>query len=178
MTVWILAALVGAAPPITEENWREHPAIREIRGVFQDVENLRETERLNKKERTFSDCLAYKDDLSRALFSDAKGTPRLYTRQAGSEDSAITIKAYYDGKARLRFVLADAGAVNATSVRIRVYFDEAGKLLWENREIIAGPGYPFPEPWPDKWTARDPAKAFLGPSLCPEEDSEAANADD
>ena len=178
MTVWILAALVGATPPITEENWREHPAIREIRRVFQDVESLRETERLRSKQRTFADCLAYKDDLSRTLYTDPVGMPRLYTRQAGSEDSAITIKAYYDGRARLRFVLADAGAVNATSIRIRVYFDEAGKPLWENREVIAGPGYPFPSPWPDRWTARDPAKAFLGPSLCREEDEETAVADD
>ena len=169
MTAWILATLVGVAPPITEENWREHPAIKEIRRVFQDVESLRETERLRRKKRVFTNCLEYKDDLSRTLYTDPVGTPRLYTRQAGSDDSAITIKSYYDAQARLRFVLADAGAVNSTSMRIRVYFDEAGNRLWENREVIAGPGYPFPEPWPDKWAAKDPAKAFVGPSACAED---------
>jgi hypothetical protein len=171
MTAWIVAALIGVVPPITEENWREHPAIREIRRVFQDVESLRETERLRRKRRFFADCLAYKDDMSRTLYTDPVGTPRLYTRQAGSEDSAITIKSYYDSQAHLRFVLADAGAINATAIRIRVYFDEAGRLLWENREVIAGPGYPFPDPWPDKWTTRDPVTAFTGPSVCPDDRS-------
>ena len=160
--------VVGVSPPITNENWRDHPVIREIRRVFQEVETLRETERLRRKRRTFSDCLAYKDDLARTLFTDASGKPRLYTREAGSDDSAITIKSYYDTQARLRFLVVDAGAVNATSMRIRVYFDEEGHSLWEQREVVAGPGYPFPEPWPDKWTARDPAQAFLGPSACAE----------
>jgi hypothetical protein len=69
--------VVGVSPPITEQNWKDHPAIKEAKSTLADVEQLKETERLRRKKRTFDNCTEYKDDLTRTLYNDPSGTPRL-----------------------------------------------------------------------------------------------------
>ncbi|MBI5509358.1 MAG: hypothetical protein HY903_11455 [Deltaproteobacteria bacterium] len=166
MTLQVGILLALAAAPITDDNWRQHPVVRDVRRVQDEVESLRDMARLKRKRRTFDSCTRFQDDISRTLYTDRGGVPRLYTRSAVSDDTAVNIKGYYDAKARLRYLLVDAGAANATAMRIRIYFDTDGQRLWETRELFTGPGYPFPDPWPDKWIARDAAGAFANPVDC------------
>ncbi len=64
---------------------------------------------------------------------------------------------------RLRFLFVKGGAVNDSAVELRIYFDEEGKRLWEDRKLVKGPGYTFINPWPDELIARDAEKAFRAP---------------
>jgi hypothetical protein len=154
------AAITSAgAEPITEANWLHHPAIVEIRTIYQEIKDAEKAGRLRKEERTFGYCRPY-EDTDRALSLDADGAVRSYYRAAGSEDSAIKAYYYYDRDGALRFVLAEAGAVNDTRYEYRIYLSKTGERLWQAQRLLKGPGYTFPSELPDEWLVRHPKQAF------------------
>lgn len=100
---------------------------------------------------------------------DSKGIVRRYERQAGTEDYLLTFQHYYDESGRLRFVYIIGGAVNGTRIHHRIYFDEAGKRIWEAHKQLKGPGkvglFDFPD---DQLAISKPAEDFAAASPCPE----------
>ena len=103
------------------------------------------------------------------MASDSRGRVRFYQSDAGSDDSALKTEHYYDEAGRLRFVFISGGAVNGSHLEHRIYFDEAGKRLWEEHTYTEGPGYTFPEIWPDeRLQINNPAQKFASKSPCPE----------
>jgi hypothetical protein len=127
---------------------------------------------LKTSERKFAYCEPYEDTL-RKLTVDSRGIARRYETQGGSEDSSLTTEQYYDQGGALRFVFITGGAVNGSVLEHRIYFDEAGKRIWEEHKYIKGPGYTFPEVWPDERIQRsDPARAFAASSPCPVDKSD------
>jgi hypothetical protein len=121
--------------------------------------------------REFEYCEPYEDSL-RTLAVDAGGRVRYYERQAGSDDSALKWEHYYDEAGRLRFVFITGGAANGSKLEHRVYFDENGKRIWEEHKYTTGPGYTFPEIWPDEELQRKAvADAFNATSPCTEKKS-------
>jgi hypothetical protein len=94
---------------------------------------------------------------------------RSYRFAGGSEDSTASRALYYDRSGRLRFVLVKAGAVNGTSLEVRIHLSRSGGLLWEKRDLLEGPGYTFPNPWPLSDLTGDPRQAFHAPSRCAEQ---------
>jgi hypothetical protein len=159
------APLVASAEPITASNWRRHPAIVEIRAIYQEARQAGAAGRLRKQEQSFGYCRPY-EDTERTLYRDASGAVRSYHRGAGSDDSAVQVAYYYDRGGALRFVLVKAGAVNGTGYEYRVYLSKAGERLWEERRLLRGPGYTFPSPWPDDWLVRDPLQAYHAEQPC------------
>ena len=150
---------------VTKENWREHPKIVEVRNIYQAVNGGRK--RLRIRKRTFEYCEPY-EDTARLIGTDASGRVRLYQREGGSEDSALTFEHYYDEAGRLRFVLITGGAVSGSKLEHRIYFDAEGKRIWEIRNFTE-PGYTWPEVWPDEeLQISDPAAKFASSSPCPE----------
>lgn len=159
----------GAVEPVTEKNWLKHPDIAEVRSIYQKIMEAKAAGKLTKKERSFdtSTCEPYEDD-RRILYLEQGKKPRIYHFEGGSEDSVVTREMFYDGSGVLRFAFIVAGAYNGTRLEHRVYFSRAGKKIWESQKLLEGPGYTFPDEWPDAELIRDPLQAFNDKSPCRE----------
>jgi hypothetical protein len=155
----------ASAEPITAANWQRHPAVSEIRAIYQEVRRAETTARLRKEQQTFSYCRAY-EDTERILYLDNGGVARSYHTGRGSDDSATQSAYYYDRDGLLRFVFVKAGAVNGTAIEYRIYISTAGKRLWEERRDLQGPGYTFSMQLPDDWLIREPRRAFQAQHPC------------
>lgn len=173
-------ALWSTLPPaqtddeITKANWQQHPKIKAVRAAVQTVKDGLGRKSFKVKTRKFDYCEPY-EDTSRTLGIDSNGRVRYYEKQAGSDDSALKWEHYYDEAGRLRFVLITGGAVNGSELEHRIYFDEEGKRIWEEQKYTKGPGYTFPEIWPDdQLQQRNVAAAFNAKSPCSQPKSKKA----
>ncbi|HUQ31824.1 MAG TPA: hypothetical protein VM095_06880 [Pyrinomonadaceae bacterium] len=153
---------------ITKANWQQHPKIKAIRTIVQSVKTGMTSKRLTTKKRSFEYCEPGEDTL-RVLAIDSHSRARFYQTEGGSEDSSLKFEHYYDEQGRLRFVFITGGAVNGSQMEHRIYFDETGKRIWEEQTLKKGPGYTWPEVWPDdQMQINDPAAKFTSKSSCPE----------
>jgi hypothetical protein len=157
---------------ITSANWQQHPKIKTVRSLVDSINAELKKGGFKISVRKFQYCEPYEDVL-RKLAVDSRGVGRFYQYEAGSDDSALTWQHYYDQSGRLRFAFIFGGAVNGSKLEHRIYFDENGKRLWEEHKYLEGPGYTFPEVWPEEKNdeARpiqksSPAKAFAAESQC------------
>jgi hypothetical protein len=161
-----LAPLAQEPEAITTANWRQHPKIKAVRSVVESVNAGKTKGAFKNSVRKFEYCEPYEDTLRR-MAVDSQGIVRWYQKEAGSEDSSLTWEHYYDEAGRLRFVFISGGAVNGAKLEHRIYFDESGKRIWEEQKYVKGPGYTFPEVWPDEQLQKsDVAKAFAASSPC------------
>jgi len=157
----------SAFGPVTTENWRTHPGVEEIRRIVQEVTELEQDGKLKVAERAGHDsCENYEGDMFRTISRDAKGRARKLTLDAGSQDSSVTVDAYYDLEIKLRFVFVKASAANDTVYEYRIYFGRDGEKIWEQRTLVRGPGYTFPTPWLEEFTPRDPEARFASSTTC------------
>jgi hypothetical protein len=159
-------ATASGNEPVTTANWQNHPAIVEIRKIYQKIEQDKEAGHLRKEQRTFAYCHPYDDGGDRTVYLDSGGDVRSYQVVRGSDDSAAQAAYYYDRDGALRFVLAKAGAVNGTAYEYRIYLAKSGERLWQDLRHVEGPGYSFPAELPDDWLVRDPKQAFAAPDPC------------
>lgn len=159
---------------ITKANWQQHPKIKAIRAIVQSVKTDMSKKTLTTRKRVFEYCEPGEDTL-RMIATDSGGRTRFYQNEGGSEDSSLKLEQYYDEAGRLRFVFITGGAVNGTQVEHRIYFDETGKRIWEAQTLKKGPGYTFPQVWPDEQLQiTDAAGKFSSVSPCPEAKGRAA----
>jgi len=127
-----------------------------------------EAKKLTRKEKKFEDCEPYQDSV-RIMQIDSRGTVRNYYYDSGSDDSMVRRDFYYDNNGKLRFAFIKGGAVNGTKIEHRIYFDPAGKRIWEIQKLVEGAGYTFPrDTWPDDEIVYDPIKAFNASNICKE----------
>lgn len=154
---------------VTEANWQQHPKIKQVRAIVQAVKAGMGRKALTTKKRAFEYCEPYADT-KRTLAVDSKGRARFYEFEGGSDDSSLKLEHYYDEMGGLRFVFITGGAVNGSQLEHRIYFDEAGKRIWEKQIYKKGEGYTFPTIWPDdQLQLKDAAAKFASSSPCPEE---------
>jgi hypothetical protein len=153
---------------ITKANRQQHPKIKAIRSIVQAVKTGMTGKSLTTKKRSFEYCEPYEDTV-RLIATDSQSRARFYQTEGGSEDSSLKFEHYYDERGRLRFVFITGGAVNGSHMEHRIYFDETGKRIWEEQALKKGPGYTWPEVWPDdQLQINDPAAKFISQSSCPE----------
>jgi hypothetical protein len=153
---------------ITKANRQQHPKIKAIRAIVQAVKTGMTRKSFTTRKRTFEYCEPGEDTL-RILAIDSRSRARFYKTEGGSEDSSLKFEHYYDERGRLRFVFITGGAVNGSQMEHRIYFDETGKRIWEEQTLKKGPGYTWPEVWPDdQLQINDPAAKFTSHSQCPE----------
>jgi len=159
---------------VTSQNWQQHPKIKAVRSVVESINAGLRKKSFKISVRKFEYCESYEDTF-RKMAVDSKGVVRRYENEAGSDDSALTWEHYYDEAGRLRFVFITGGAANGSQLEHRIYFDETGKRIWEEHKYVKGPGYTFPEVWPEEKNDQarpiqkfDAAKAFAATSPCPE----------
>jgi hypothetical protein len=155
-----------AAEAITAANWRTHHAIVEIRAIYRETRQAEVAGRLRKEQSTLGHCRPFYEDVERTLHLDQSGAVRSFHLGGGSDDSAVQAAYYYDREGRLRFVFAEAGAVNGTSIEYRIYLSRTGERLWEEQRRLKGPGYTLPSRLPDEWLVRDPLQAFHTENAC------------
>jgi hypothetical protein len=159
---------------ITASNWQHHPKILQVRAIVSSIDAAVKKGSFKISKREFEYCESYEDTM-RKMAVDSKGVVRRYENEAGSDDSMLTWRHYYDQLGHLRFVFITGGAANGAQLEHRIYFDESGKRLWEEHKYVEGPGYTWPEVWPEGQNdeARpvqksEPAKAFAAKSPCEE----------
>jgi hypothetical protein len=153
---------------VTKANWQQHPKIKAIRAIVQSVKTGMSKKSLTTKKRTFEYCEPG-EDTARMIATDSSGRARFYQNEGGSEDSSLKLEHYYDEEGRLRFVFITGGAVNGSELEHRIYFDETGKRIWEEQTYKKGPGYTFPQVWPDdQLQLTDAGGKFAATSPCPE----------
>jgi hypothetical protein len=153
---------------VTKANWQQHPKIKAIRAIVQSVKTGMSRKSFTVRKRVFEYCEPY-EDTGRMIATDSRGRTRFYQNAGGSDDSALKWEYYYDEAERLRFVFITGGAVNGSRLEHRIYFDEAGKRIWEEHIYKKGPGYTFPDVWPDdQLQIADAAVKFASKSICPE----------
>lgn len=167
-TARISASFSQEGDAITKANWQQHPKIKQVRAIVQAVNDAMTKKSLTIKRRAFEYCEPG-EDTTRTIATDSSGHVRYYLNEAGSEDSSLKWQHYYDEAGRLRFVFITGGAVNGSKLNHRIYFDENGKRIWEEHSYTEGPGYTFPQFWPDEQLQiNDPAAKFSSKSPCPE----------
>jgi hypothetical protein len=153
---------------VTQANWQQHPKIKTVRSIVDAVNAGLSKGAFKISQRKFEYCESYEDTL-RKLAVNPRGIVRMYEKQGGSDDSALTSKHFYDEAGRLRFVFITGGAANGAELEHRIYFDESGQRIWEDHKYVKGPEYSFPEVWPDEQLqTTDPASAFAARSPCRE----------
>lgn len=164
---FIAAYSASADDVLTKKNWVNHPAITEIRSLYQLTKALKAHGELVEKKREFGYCIPYADT-DRILYTDKSGKPRIYYFSGGSDDSTVSTELYYDDAGTRRFAFIIARAINDTHLEHRVYFSKEGIKIWEAQKLLGGPGYTFPTEWPDEALPRDPMQAFSAKHTCDE----------
>lgn len=144
---------------INESNWLNHPKIVEVREIYNEVEGEIRSKNVIEQKKIYEYSEPYAPTL-KVIYFDKYNIVRKYTEEAGSDDSALEFYYYYDHQQLLRFVFIKGGAVNGSILEHRIYFDSNGKKIWEIQKYPEGPGYPFPEVWPESELVFDPWKAF------------------
>lgn len=167
--VFIVAAVLATALPAAAEKRAataglRHPDVIAVRGIYREVEDRIADGQLKKEERHAAGCSPWSDD--RTIYANTKGAIRKYVWEYGGDDSAFTVRHYYDRAGRLRFVFVTAGAVNGTVMEQRIYFNERGARIRETRVLVAGAGYTFPQFSEEEGLLQhDPRRAYE--KVCP-----------
>ena len=137
----LLPVASWAQQPLTAANWRNHPAIRAIRTITQQVDAGVQERNLTVQTDS-ARCNGGAVTLTAHLYADSAGRVREYVVAGGSGDSYSEERYYYDGLGRLRLAFETLGAVNGTEQETRQYFDTTGARLYKDVRLLRGPGYP------------------------------------
>ncbi|GMQ56303.1 hypothetical protein AN1V17_06960 [Vallitalea sediminicola] len=142
---------------INEANWNNHPAIKEIREIYNTIEVSIKSNKLFITNGIKDTDSRFTKDFS--IYKDKNQIVKKYIEESGSEDSGYTASYYFDDVNKLRFVFLELGATNGTNVEYRLYFDAQENKIWEHETLVKGPGYPFSDA--DEYlTILDPEKLF------------------
>jgi len=133
--------------------------------IDQEVEDAIRQGRLTLEIRKLEVCEPFQDE-RRMLHRALDGIIRRYVAAGGSDDAYVTKRFYYDAGEVIALAVISATAVNGTQYQYRLRFDAKGRKLTERRMRIKGPGYPFPDVWPEEEIVRHPRDAFLADNLC------------
>lgn len=162
----IIALFLGfgaQAGKITEKNWKQNPEIIQVRKIVEANQKLKKN--WKKLDRVWNYCEPGVDT-QRILYTDGKNIGRIYSNSGGSDDSSVNLESHYDENGKLRFVFITGGAVNGSKLEHRIYFRANGDRFWELQKYVTGPGYTFPDPWPQDQIVTDPLTAFEAKHPC------------
>jgi hypothetical protein len=135
----LLTGSVFAGETETETNWSNHPEVKKIRIIYNEINSAEKTSKLKKE---MKQCVLYEGnvEIEGELYKDQRGTIRKYVVTGGTGDSRARGEYYYDEKGIPRFTYRFRGAFNGTRIEDRIYFDERGQHLYTNHKS-EGPGY-------------------------------------
>jgi hypothetical protein len=151
----------------TEANWRSHVKIKAIERLVKSID-------LGLKKHSFKSASRDLDcgdwTTVKRIARDSSRTIRWYDDYSAGQDSSTDVRHYYDSTGHLRFVIAFARAANGTREQLRLYFNESGKRIWQNRisKGLGCPGCLAAYNDSDEAIAFNPKKAFSGDQGCKE----------
>jgi hypothetical protein len=168
------ASSAQAAPAenkaVTLDNWKTHPAIKEVDAIHDEIETGISDRRFRIKMRRFDTdsptCGRYPSK-SKTLAIDADRHLRLYQiEQLGPRNEPITLSRYYDDQGKLRFVYGDN-----TVTSLRIYLDSAGQVFWGVEQ--SGDKYTKADPTYNYWetnprNASGARDEYLSQESCPD----------
>ena len=144
---------------VNQQNWTKHPLILEIDKIKDEIDKEISAKKYQQKEKSieFSEPWV---PTSKVVYLKEDNNTIKYTQEAGSDDSALRYQYYYDDLGKLRFVMISGGAVNGSELEHKIYFSSDGKRIWETHRYLKGPGYSFPEIWPEEEIVFNPKDEF------------------
>jgi len=116
-------------PQISLGNWITHQDVKDVRVIYNEIENGIETNKyktITKRFDTKSPSCSTYPIRTEALVTDSKNRVRkLFIEQIGSHREPFTIERYYDANGVLRFAYVDRLISS-----VRIYLDSKGKVIW------------------------------------------------
>ena len=127
---------------VTEENWKTHPKVEEIRALVKDVDGGEHT----RDEKQFPEPCEVEQAISSTLVTDSEGRVRMMESVGGVDVSRVA-RHYYDESGQLRFLMSKYAHSSAESIYLsRLYLNADGSVLFEpaaeQKSEKAGPGDP------------------------------------
>jgi hypothetical protein len=127
---------------VTEENWKTHPKVEEIRALVKDVDGGENT----RDEKQFPEPCEVEQAISSTLVTDSEGRVRMMESVGGVDVSRVA-RHYYDESGQLRFLMSKYAHSSAESIYLsRLYLNADGSVLFEpaveQKSEKAGPGDP------------------------------------
>jgi len=121
---------------LTQENWKRHPRIVEIRSIYKKIRKAIEKKKLTYIEKNFSklprNCRGTYPIERVAVAYDSKGRVRLYVfAQRISHDDLQTTEYYYNQNGKLRFVFMSNKSQYYATIENRVYLNEDAEVFWD-----------------------------------------------
>jgi hypothetical protein len=144
---------------ISDTNWQNHPEIKAVRAIYNEIENAIKKHAYQEKEKYPPDSEELPNFSFKSIYFDGRGRARKYYVQGGTDDQALQFSYYYDKTGRLRFVYITGGAVNGTRMSHRIYFNAGGVRIFEKHEM-SEPGYLWYEEWPEEALIKEPVAEF------------------
>lgn len=141
------------------KNWMQHPEIRAIRELYQEIEGGIDAGRYSHEEGR---VLCQGEPIGASLFMDSAGTVRKYEVQRTMPNVMAEGSFYYDSVGLLRFSFQSLHARSGTHTELRTYYEESGQVLWANERLIEGPDESV-QSLPPVWRPRESFE-----SLCPD----------
>ncbi|MCK5897899.1 MAG: hypothetical protein KAG10_05045 [Methylococcales bacterium] len=116
------------AKEITQQNWLNHPEIKQIRDLYKDIEQQVANKTLRK---TFkhTDCELQATGFDMTFYNDQKNT-RKYSIIVQTEDSKESSSYYYDKQKMLRFIFSVYNEVGSNPQETRGYYNASGQHLY------------------------------------------------
>lgn len=105
-----------AAEPVTEKNWKFHPEIVSIRGIYNNTK--------------LANCSEFPSFDSYSFRCDADNRIRAIIVDYSSGGSGASCEYFYDEKGRLRFIFGQAWPDGDGPFESRSYFREDGSLIY------------------------------------------------
>ena len=129
LLLWGLSAQGGTERSVSIDNWTNHPDVKEVRTIYDEIKSGIKDKKYKTKVRRFNVesplCSTYPVK-SEILTVDSENRPRLYQlEQIGSHREPFTVERYYDAKGTLRFVYVD----RLISI-VRIYLNRESKVIW------------------------------------------------
>ena len=165
-----LSAWGATDRPVTIDTWTNHPGIKEVRAIYNEIESGIKQKKYRTTVRRFdihSPLCATYPVKSETLTVDSQNRPRLYRlEQLGSHGEPFTVGRYYDAKGSLRFVYVDRSVSS-----LRIYLNGDGDVFWaveKNADKFTAFDSKSGD-WETKPRRADGAReAFQERQLCPE----------
>ena len=114
---------------VTMEDWKNHPDVKEVRVIYDEIKNGIKENRYKTKTRNFDvespACSTYPIKSETLVIDEANRPRMLKTDQIKSHRESFTVEQYYDTAGRLRFVFVDHA-----SGPTRIYLNTEGKVFW------------------------------------------------
>lgn len=131
-----LSAAPGSEQKITEENWKRHPKIVEVRKLYSEIQSQLQHKKLSFYKKSYTrfsrECRGIYPVEYVGIAKDGLGRVRMFVfAQRISDEALLTIWQYYDKDGHLRFVDRTNQLAGFVPTEDRIYLTREGRAFWD-----------------------------------------------